>query len=67
MEPGSRGGSLRSTLRSAKSSPHMLANFMGTVVALLTLTVPLLTIAHFSSPNQQPWQTPVQLLPSVRR
>jgi hypothetical protein len=66
MEPGSRGGSLRSTLRSAQSSPHKLANVMGTVVALLTLTVPLFTIAHFSSP-QQTWQTPAQLLPSVRR
>lgn len=64
MEPGSRvSGSIRST----KSSPHKLANIMGTAVALLTLTVPLFAIAHFSSPNQQTWQTPAQLLPSVRR
>jgi hypothetical protein len=40
---------------------------MGTVIALLTLTVPLVAIGYFSSPNQPTWQTPAQLIPNVRR
>lgn len=40
---------------------------MGTVIGLLTLTVPLFAIAHFSSINSQPWQAPTPLIPDVRR
>lgn len=45
---------------------HKLANFIGTLIALLTLAVPLVAIAHFSSIDTQPWRTPAQLLPRSR-
>lgn len=45
-------------------SPHRLADIIGTAIALLTLTVPLLTIAHYSSSNAklvQPMSYPLQV------
>ncbi|ERT05898.1 hypothetical protein M595_4147 [Lyngbya aestuarii BL J] len=34
------------------------ANFVGTVIALMTLTLPLLTIAHYSPSQGATWQSP---------
>jgi hypothetical protein len=31
--------------------PHRLADFVGTAIALLTLTLPIFVIAHYSSTN----------------
>jgi hypothetical protein len=59
MEPSSRAR------RSIEQPSQLVAKLMGTVVALLTLTVPLLTIAHFSSLNQSNWQAVPQLLPNA--
>ncbi|MGJ5676437.1 MAG: hypothetical protein ACR9NN_23015 [Nostochopsis sp.] len=42
---------------STDASPHRLADIIGTVIGLLTLTLPLLVIANYSSvniPNTQP-------------
>ncbi|MBW4522105.1 MAG: hypothetical protein KME16_20805 [Scytolyngbya sp. HA4215-MV1] len=47
----------------ARRSPHQLADILGTVIAVLTLTLPFFTIAHYSSiplspiPSQAPSQT----------
>ncbi|MBT9312698.1 hypothetical protein [Leptothoe kymatousa] len=37
----------------SNSEPHHspLVQFLGTVIALATLTLPLFTVAYFSSPN----------------
>lgn len=34
---------------SADPPPHKLADFVGTLIAVLTLTLPLFIIAHYSS------------------
>ncbi|MFY7805780.1 MAG: hypothetical protein ACOVQ7_20420 [Limnoraphis robusta] len=39
-------------------STDWFANFVGTVIALLTLTLPLLAIAHYSPSQGQTWPTP---------
>ena len=66
MESSSRASS--SVERTSHKFANLkLANLMGTVIALLTLTVPLVAIGYFSSPNQPTWQTPAQLIPNVRR
>ncbi len=71
MEPGSTASN------PALQTSQPLANLMGTLIALLTLTVPVIAIACFSS-NQffsdsfsseefsasQSWQAPPQLLES---
>jgi hypothetical protein len=61
MEPGSRASS------SVERTSLKLANLLGTVMALLTLTVPLFAIAYFSPTVQAGWQSSGQLLPSVKR
>ncbi|WP_026098185.1 hypothetical protein [Kamptonema formosum] len=33
--------------------PHGLADIVGTLIALLTLTIPLFVIAHYSSGNAE--------------
>lgn len=66
MESSSRASS--SVERTShKLANHTLANLMGTVIGLLTLTVPLFAIAQFSSINPQPWQASTPLIPDVRR
>jgi hypothetical protein len=54
MEPGSR------TDNPPAQELHTLANLIGTLIAILTLTAPVLTIAHFSSASAG-WQPPIQL------
>lgn len=62
MESGSQGESpLKATPQDFENLT--LANFVGAVIALLTLFVPLFAIAHFSSLTEQNWQPPAQLLP----
>jgi cytochrome b561 len=64
MEPGSQ------TTDPAEQASHKLANLIGTVIALLTFTVPILAIVHFSSAgpsiSNEHWQIPVDLLPRAR-
>lgn len=43
MESGSPSGS------PSEENPHTIAQLVGTVIALLTLTMPLLVIARYSS------------------
>lgn len=59
MEPSSRAR------RSVEQPSQRVATFMGTVVALLTLTVPLFAIAHFSGMNEANWQAVPQLIPNM--
>jgi hypothetical protein len=61
MEPGSTPAD-----RVAKQNSQKLANVIGTLIALLTLAVPLLAIVHFSSGSPGNWQTPGQLSPVSR-
>ncbi|HEY9642588.1 MAG TPA: hypothetical protein V6C57_19030 [Coleofasciculaceae cyanobacterium] len=56
MEPGSQASN--PTERTSQS----LANVIGTLIALLTLTVPIVAIAHFSSADGPGWQSSVQPL-----
>ncbi|MFM7424373.1 MAG: hypothetical protein ACKO7W_05165 [Elainella sp.] len=42
--------------RVANNLEGQLANLIGTIIALLTLTVPLFAIAHFSSADSANWQ-----------
>ncbi|MBF2079118.1 MAG: hypothetical protein IGR76_11520 [Synechococcales cyanobacterium T60_A2020_003] len=42
-----------------KQSSQRFAHIIGTLIALLTLAVPLLTIAYFSSTPTESWQSPV--------
>jgi hypothetical protein len=45
-------------------SSQRLASLVGTFIALLTLAVPLLAIAYFSSSSLDLWQpTPVRIVP----
>jgi hypothetical protein len=70
MESSSRTSRVEQTshrtshLAANKLTPQ-LANLLGTVVALLTLTVPLLAIAHFSASTQSVWQ-PATLIPGIQ-
>jgi hypothetical protein len=57
MEPGSTSAD-----NSARPS-QKLANVIGTLIALITLAVPLLAIAHYSSGSSGGWQTPGQIAP----
>lgn len=41
------------------------ANFVGTVIALVTLAIPLLTIAHYSPSQMATWQPPPYPIPSL--
>nr|RNJ70359.1 MAG: hypothetical protein EDM05_04290 [Leptolyngbya sp. IPPAS B-1204] len=66
MESSSRASSSVERT-SPKFADLRFANVMGTVIALLTLTVPLVAIGYFSSPPQPSWRTPAQLIPNVRR
>jgi hypothetical protein len=44
-----------------------LASLVGTLIALITLIVPIFAIAHFSSASyEQLLQSPTQLLPRAR-
>jgi hypothetical protein len=38
-------------------SPHIFAELVGTLIALLTLALPILMIWHFSSPPEGGWPT----------
>lgn len=38
--------------------PNLLSNMLGVVIALLTLTLPVITIAYFSEASFQPVQRP---------
>lgn len=44
---------------SAQTSTHRLAEIVGTVIGLLTLTLPLFVIAHYSSSSVQNDQQPI--------
>ncbi|QIZ72864.1 hypothetical protein HCG48_21560 [Oxynema aestuarii AP17] len=48
MESGSPSAS------SAEKPPHRLSQFVGTLIALLTLLLPIFAIAHYSPSNQNP-------------
>ncbi|MBD3883448.1 hypothetical protein IFO70_16900 [Phormidium tenue FACHB-886] len=50
MESGSR------VSEPGERTPQPLANFIGAFVALLTLAVPIMSIAHFSSVDSAVWQ-----------
>ncbi len=39
------------SVNTAEKSPHRLADIVGTAIAVLTLTLPLWTIAYYSSNN----------------
>ncbi|NJR65054.1 MAG: hypothetical protein HC772_06600 [Leptolyngbyaceae cyanobacterium CRU_2_3] len=54
MEPGSQASD------PPERAFQSLANVMGTLIALLTLTVPIAAIAHFSSIDRPTWQSPPQ-------
>jgi hypothetical protein len=58
MEPGSTSADI-----AAKQNSQKLANVIGTLIALLTLAVPLLAIVHYSSGSSGNWQAPAQLSP----
>lgn len=45
MESGSPSGS------PSEGNPHTIAQLVGTLIALLTLTMPLLVIARYSASN----------------
>jgi hypothetical protein len=62
MEPGSTPAD-----HAAQQNSQKLANVIGTLIALLTLAVPLLAIVHFSSGSSGNWQTPGQLSPVSRQ
>lgn len=53
MESGSR------TDNPPGQTPHRLANIFGTLIALMTLTIPVFAIAYFSSNSVEVWQPPV--------
>lgn len=58
MESGSQAS------EPGERTSQKLANVVGTLIALLTLTVPIFAIAHFSSASYEPLlQSPSQLLP----
>ncbi|MBW4632544.1 MAG: hypothetical protein KME30_11785 [Iphinoe sp. HA4291-MV1] len=44
---------------SADTPSHRLADIVGTVIGLLTLTLPLFVIAHYSSSSVQNDQQPI--------
>ncbi|NJO73884.1 MAG: hypothetical protein HC833_09125 [Leptolyngbyaceae cyanobacterium RM1_406_9] len=50
MESGSR------TDNPPGRTSHRLANIIGTLIALMTLTIPVFAIAHFSSDSVEIWQ-----------
>ncbi|MGB3239990.1 MAG: hypothetical protein WBB29_16960 [Geitlerinemataceae cyanobacterium] len=49
MESGSPSGS------SPEGNPHTIAQLVGTLIALLTLTMPLFVIARYSASNTSPF------------
>lgn len=49
---------------SSDANPHRWADILGTVIALLTLTLPLLVIAYYSSSSSvDVWQQTTYSLP----
>jgi hypothetical protein len=50
MEPGSHADT------PPERTSHRLADIVGTLIALLTLTLPILAIGSFSSVSISPWQ-----------
>lgn len=40
-------------VQSAEEPPHKLASILGTLIALITLALPLLFIAHYSSSSSK--------------
>lgn len=46
-------------------SSDWFANFVGTVIALATLALPLLTIAHYSPSQATTWQSPPYPMPGL--
>ncbi len=61
MEPGSQA-------EPAEHSPHTFATAIGTLIALLTLVVPIYTIGQFSaSRTDQLMRSPAQLLPNMKQ
>lgn len=73
MESGSQSSGSQSNDPPGQA-PHRLANIIGALIAVLTLAVPLFSIARFSSPSYEPSydlilqysiQSPVQLLPDL--
>ncbi len=46
-------------------SSNWFANFVGTVIALITLTLPLLVITHYSPRSGTTWQSPPNPLPGL--
>lgn len=69
MESGSQSSGSQSNDPPGQTR-HRLANIIGTLIAVLTLAVPLFSIARFSSPSYEPSydlmvNPPVQLLPDT--
>lgn len=60
MEPGSQAS------EPAERPSAKFADLVGGIIALLTLTVPLFAIAHFSSVKTPSLQPPAQLLSPPR-
>lgn len=52
MEPGSQAET------SPEPTSNRLADLLGTLIALLTLIIPGVAIAYFSSEAQEGWQSP---------
>ncbi|MDY7020864.1 MAG: hypothetical protein SWJ54_05800 [Cyanobacteriota bacterium] len=46
-------------------SGDWFANFVGTVIALVTLAIPLLTIAHYSPSQVATWQSSPYPIPGL--
>ncbi|NJN86117.1 MAG: hypothetical protein HC881_07110 [Leptolyngbyaceae cyanobacterium SL_7_1] len=57
MQPGSR------VHYSSERTAHKLADILGSLIALLTLMLPIVTIAHYSSANS-PLQSSYPILRS---
>ncbi|HBE58932.1 MAG TPA: hypothetical protein DEG17_14970 [Cyanobacteria bacterium UBA11149] len=57
-----------SSANTSDSNPHRWGEILGTVIALITLTLPLFAIAQYSSTNNlDVWQEGTYSLPSTQK
>lgn len=53
--------------RSGEKSTDRLADLIGTLIAVLTLTLPLLAVARYSPSQINPWQSDSPDYPSIQK